>query len=239
MTTSHGKILIVDDDPRLRQALHSTLRALGFEIAESSSGEQARREVQNRRFDTVLLDINMPGMGGVETCRELRRLDPRLQILMLTVRDSEEDKVNALDAGADDYVTKPFSIPELTARIRAAIRRATTGLPEIPKTIVIGEIELDPARRIVRKAHEAVHLTPKEFDLLHYLMAHGGLPITHAKLLHAVWGAEYGQELEYLRTFVHELRKKLEDDPASPQYILTEPYIGYRFQEPESGGQAR
>src|SRR5208282_4852953 len=116
MTTSQGKILLVDDDPRLRQALHSTLRALGFEIAESSSGEQALREMQNRRFDIVLLDINMPGMGGIETCVELRRLDPRLQILMLTVRDSEEDKVKALDAGADDYVTKPFSIPELTAR---------------------------------------------------------------------------------------------------------------------------
>ena len=238
MTTSQGKILIVDDDPRLRQALHSTLRALGFEIAESSSGEQALREVQNRRFDIVLLDINMPGMGGIETCRELRRLDPRLQILMLTVRDSEEDKVKALDAGADDYVTKPFSIPELTARIRAASRRTTTSLLEIPRTIVIDDIELDPARRIVRKAHEAVHLTPKEFDLLHYLMAHGGLPITHAKLLHAVWGAEYGGELEYLRTFVRALRKKLEDDPASPQYILTEPYVGYRFKEPENGGQA-
>ena len=238
MTTSHGKILIVDDDPKLRRALHSTLYSLGFEITESSSGEQALREMQNRRFDAVLLDINMPGMGGIESCRELRRLDPRLQMLMLTVRDSEGDKVNALDAGADDYVTKPFSIPELTARIRAASRRATTSLLEIPRTIVIDDIELDPARRIVRKAHEAVHLTPKEFDLLHYLMAHGGLPTTHARLLHAVWGAEYGQELEYLRTFVHELRKKLEDDPASPQYILTEPYIGYRFKEPENGGQA-
>jgi len=160
MTTSQGKIVIVDDDPKLCQALHSTLRALGFEIAECSSGEQALREMQNRRFDIVLLDINMPGMGGLETCRELRRLDPRLQILMLTVRDSVEDKVKALDAGADDYVTKPFSIPELTARIRAAIRRATTSLLEIPKTIVIDDIELDPARRIVRKAHRSPRRLP-------------------------------------------------------------------------------
>jgi two-component system KDP operon response regulator KdpE len=124
-------------------------------------------------------------------------------------------------------------------RIEAAIRRATTSLLEIPSTIVIDDIELDPARRIVRKAHQVVRLTPKEFHLLHYLMAPGGLPITHAKLLHAVWGAEYGGELEYLRTFVRGLRKQLEDNPASPQYILTEPYVGYRFKEPENRRQAR
>lgn len=231
MNTSTGKILIVDDDPKLRRALHSTLHSLKFEIMESPNGEQALRETKNQKFDVVLLDINMPGMGGLETCRELRRSAPRLQILMLTVRDSEEDKVNALDAGADDYVTKPFSVPELTARIRAAIRRATTSVAESSNTIVIGDIELDPARRTVRRAGEMVRLTPKEFELLHYLMAHAGLPVTHARLLHAVWGAEYGQEREYLRTFVHELRKKLEVDPASPHYLLTEPYVGYRFRE--------
>ena len=142
-------------------------------------------------------------------------------------------------ASADDCVTKPFSIHELMGRIEAAIRRTTTSLLEIPSAILIDDIELDPARRLVRKAHQVIRLTPKEFDLLYYLMAHSGLPITHAKLLRAVWGAEYGGELEYLPTFVRGLRKKLEDDPASPQYILAGPYIGYHFKEPENGGQAR
>jgi two-component system, OmpR family, KDP operon response regulator KdpE len=233
MTTAHGKLLLVDDDPTLRLALHHTLQMLGFDMTEASNGEQALHETHKQRFDAVLLDMNMPGMGGIETCRALRRLAPRLHILMLTVRDSEADKVQALDAGADDYVTKPFSIPELTARLRAAVRRATAGLPETPKTIVIGDIAIDSARRMVHKAHEAVHLTPKEFDVLYYLMSHAGLPITHAKLLQAIWGAEYGRELEYLRTYVHTLRHKLEDNPAAPQYLLTEAYIGYRFREPE------
>lgn len=230
-TNSGGKILIVDDDARLRRALHS----LGFEITESPNGEAALRETKNHKFGVVLLDINMPGMGGIETCRELRRSNPRLQILMLTVRESEEDKVKALDVGADDYVTKPFSVPELMARIRTAIRRATTSPTEMPETILIGEIELDSQRRTVRKAGQIVRLTPKEFDLLQYLMSHAGLPITHARLLHAVWGAEYGQEREYLRTFIHELRKKLEEDPASPRYVLTEAYVGYRFRERDLG----
>jgi two-component system KDP operon response regulator KdpE len=228
-----GKILIVDDDPKLRRALHSTLRSLGFEVMESPNGEQALRDAKSHKFDVVLLDINMPGMGGIETCRELRRSALRLQILMVTVRDSEEDKVKALDAGADDYVTKPFSIPELAARIRASIRRATTPAIEASETLVIGDLELDPARRTVHKAGNLVRLTPKEFELLHYLMAHAGLPVTHARLLHTVWGAEYNQQREYLRTFIHELRKKLEDDPASPQYLLTEAYVGYRFRELE------
>ena len=152
MSTSAGKILIVDDDAKLRRALHSTLHTLGFEIAESLNGEQALREAKIQKFDLVLLDINMPGMGGIEACRELRRAFPRLQIVMLTVRDSEQDKVQALDAGADDYVTKPFSMRELMARIRAAIRRAAASVTEMRETIVIGEIELDPMRRTVRKA---------------------------------------------------------------------------------------
>jgi two-component system, OmpR family, KDP operon response regulator KdpE len=233
MNTSSGKILIVDDDPKLRRALHTTLHSLGFEVMESPNGEQALKDAKNHKFDVVLLDINMPGMGGIETCRELRRSALRLQILMLTVRETEEDKIKALDAGADDYVTKPFSVPELAARIRAAIRRATVPMVEAGNTLVIGDIELDPARRTVRKAGNVVRLTPKEFELLHYLMAHAGLPVTHARLLHTVWGAEYSQQREYLRTFIHELRKKLEDDPASPQYLLTEAYVGYRFREPE------
>jgi two-component system KDP operon response regulator KdpE len=150
---------------------------------------------------------------------------------MLTVRDSEADKVTALDAGADDYITKPFNIRELAARIRSAVRRSSTAHSDLEAPIEIGDIEIDPARRLVLRAGEPIHLTPKEFDLLHFLMANAGLPITHVRLLHAVWGPEYGGELEYLRTFVRQLRKKLEADPAEPEYLLTDSHIGYRFAE--------
>jgi two-component system KDP operon response regulator KdpE len=150
---------------------------------------------------------------------------------MLTVRDSEEDKVAALDAGADDYIIKPFHVRELAARIRAAVRRSRASAVDPNTVIRIGNIELDPARRLVRKAGDRVHLTPKEFDLLHHLMAHAGLPMMHARLLQAVWGPEYGGELEYLRTFVRQLRKKIEDDPSDPTYLLTDSHLGYRFAE--------
>jgi two-component system KDP operon response regulator KdpE len=232
MPSSNGNILVTDDDPDLRRVLRRTLDALGFSVAESSNGEEAIRQVEVRRFQAVLMDVNMPGIGGIEACREIRRRDPRLQILMLTVRDREADKIEALDAGADDYVTKPFSIPELAARLRSAVRRATATQADLVAPIVIGDVELDPERRTVRKAGAVLRLTPKEFDLLHYLMRHPGLPVPHSKLLRAVWGAEYGQELEYLRTFVHQLRKKLEDDSSSPEYLLTELHFGYRFREP-------
>jgi two-component system KDP operon response regulator KdpE len=148
---------------------------------------------------------------------------------MLTVREMEADKIAAFDAGADDYITKPFSIPELVARLRSAVRRSATNPAEPDGSIVIGEIELDRARRIVTKGCAVLRLTPKEFDLLHYLMRHAGMAISHSRLLRAVWGPEYGQELEYLRTFMHQLRRKLEDDPSSPEYLLTEPHFGYRF----------
>jgi len=184
-------------------------------------------------YDVVLLDINMPGMGGVKTCRELRRLLPSLGILMLTVRDSEEDKVEALDAGADDYVTKPFHVRELAARIRAAVRRARTPGDEPGAPIRIGDIEIDPDRHLVRKAGQTVHVTPKEFELLHILMSHPGVPLTHTRLLRTVWGPEYGGELEYLRTFMRQLRRKLEEDPSAPVYLLTESHIGYRFADIE------
>ena len=230
---SQGSILIVDDDASVRRALRTTLQSLGFSTSEASGGEQALALLCTTPFDVVLLDINMPGMDGHETCRHLRRLVPRIGILMLTVRDSEEDKVNALEAGADDYITKPFHIRELTARIRAAVRRARA--PEDNTNIIlrVGDIELDLARRQVRKATNLIYLTPTEFDLLHYLMAHAGVPITHRQLLNAVWGPEYGNEVEYLRTYVRQLRKKLEDDAATPKYLLTDMTIGYRFREDE------
>jgi len=227
---SQANILVVDDESSIRQALRMTLGTIGFDVAEASTGEQALALIRGAHYDAVLLDMNMPGMGGMTACREIRRLSPGLPILMLTIRDSQDDKVEALESGADDYVTKPFHMRELTARVRAAIRRShTTGDP--PEDILrVGEIALDPERREVSKAGQPVHLTPKEFDLLHYLMLNAGKPIAHHRLLTAVWGPEYGGELEYLRTFVRQLRKKLEDDPSQPSYLMTEMWFGYRFQ---------
>jgi two-component system, OmpR family, KDP operon response regulator KdpE len=182
-------------------------------------------------YETVLLDINMPGIGGIETCRRIRRIYTRMPIIMLTVRDSEDDKVEALEAGADDYVTKPFQTRELTARIRAAIRRFRA--PETPAEmpIVNGAIMFDPVRRRVERAGVEVHLTPREFDTLQYLMTHAGRPVTHARLLAVLRGPGCGNERTYLRVLIGQLRKKLEDDPADPVYVLTDSHIGYRFRE--------
>ncbi len=227
-----GKVLIVDDEPSIRRALRTTFGTLGFDIAEAVTGEQALPLLHSATFDAVLLDINMPGMGGIEACREIRHQFPHLAVLMLTARDNEDDKVEALEAGADDYITKPLPIRELVARVRAAVRRAHTpaGKENAP-VITIGAITLDPLRRLVQKSGQTVRLTPKEFDLLHHLMKNAGRPIMHVRLLSAVWGPEYGDELEYLRTFIRQLRKKLEDDAAHPKYLLTDSHIGYRFGE--------
>ena len=165
----------------------------------------------------------------MEACRAIRHAVARLPILMLTVMDSEDDKVLALDAGADDYITKPFQLRELTARLRSAVRRRNAQDSDRDRPIRLGQIELDPVKYRVQKSGRSIHLTPKEFEMLHYLMMHAGEPIPHARLLKSVWGAEYGDELEYLRTFVRQLRKKIEDDPRHPQYLLTDAYIGYRF----------
>jgi two-component system KDP operon response regulator KdpE len=229
-----GLILVVDDEMSIRRALRTTLFKLGFSTVEAARGEEALSLVRSNTFDAVLLDINMPGMSGIDTCKIMRQLFPRMPILMLTVRDSEDDKVEALDAGADDYVTKPFQLRELTARIRAAMRWANTSVPqqnEPTPVLHVGDIELDPLRRTVKKANRPVHLTPKEFELTLQLMTYAGRPIPHSRLLISVWGPEYGRELEYLRTFMHQLRKKLEDDPANPKYLLTDAHVGYRFVE--------
>ena len=231
MSSLQSRVLLVDDEPSIRRALRTTLSALGFDIEEASGGEQAVSFVRTERYDAALLDINMPGMGGIETCRTIRRLCPRLPILMLTVRDSEDDKIDALDAGADDYVTKPFHVGELMARVRSAVRRSHATQDDIATVITVGEIELDIDRRLIRKSGDIIHLTPKEFDLLHCLMSHAGKPLTHARLLSSVWGNEYGNEVEYLRTYIRQLRKKLEDNPSRPEYLLTESYVGYRFSD--------
>src|SRR5215469_9615514 len=223
------RILAVDDEPAIRRALRPPLIELGFQFAEASRGEEALQLLHSGGYDVVLLDINMPGIGGIETLRRIRAFAPRLPVLMLTVRDGEDEKVRALEMGADDYVTKPFSVRELVARIRAAVRRVHAPVRAEESPIEIGEIRLVPARRSVTKRGQAVHLTRKEFDILHCLMSRAGRVVTYARLLTAVWGADCREEVEYLRTFVRQLRKKIEDDPARPVYLLTDIYVGYRF----------
>ncbi len=223
------RILVVDDEPAIRRALRPPLMELGFQVAEASRGEEGLQALRASQYDVVLLDVNMPGLGGIETLRRIRAFAPRLPVLMLTVRDQEEDKVEALDLGADDYVTKPFSTRELIARIRSAVRRMRAPVRAEDAPIEIGEIHLDPVKRRVARRGEAIRLTRKEFDILHCLMSRAGRVVTYAKLLTAVWGAECREEVEYLRTFVRQLRKKIEDDPSSPVYLLTDVSVGYRF----------
>jgi two-component system KDP operon response regulator KdpE len=230
MTQKSGRILIADDDLAIRQALFSTLSAFGFQIVLARNGEEAVSAASTGRFDTLLLDVNMPVLGGIEACRLVRHLHPSLPLIMLSVRNQKEDIVKALDAGADDYITKPFDFRELMARLRSAVRRSRL-LHTSSELFIAGDLQLDPLHRTLKKTGTPIHLTPKEFDLLQYLMSHSGVPIPHARLLQCVWGAEYGNEAEYLRTFVRQLRLKIEDTPATPTYLLTEPYIGYRFRE--------
>ncbi len=235
METPSGSILLVEDDAAIRRSLRATLSALAFAVGEARSGEEALSQLRAADYDAVLMDLNMPGMGGVEACRRVRREHPQLSILVVTVRDSEEDKIEALDAGADDYITKPFQVRELTARIRAAVRRRRVSpgaqLPE--PSVHVGIFELNSGQRVVKKRGQEIRLTPTEFDLLAYLMSHAGHPIPHGKLLSSVWGAEYGDEREYLRTFILQLRRKLEDDPSNPSYLRTVNYLGYVFRSPE------
>ena len=223
------RILVVDDETAIRRALKPPLAELGFQVAEAGRGEEALQMLRASVYDAVLLDVNMPGIGGIETLRRIRSFASRLPVLMLTVRDQEEEKVEALDLGADDYITKPFSTRELIARIRAAVRRVKAPIRSEDAPIEIGEIRLEPVRRIVTKRGQAVHVTRKEFDILHCLMSRAGRVVTYSKLLTAVWGADCREEVEYLRTFVRQLRKKIEDDPSNPVYLLTDVYVGYRF----------
>ncbi|MGI4854005.1 MAG: response regulator transcription factor [Janthinobacterium lividum] len=234
MNGTQGTILLVEDDPAIRRALHATLMAMGFDVGEAATGEEALTRLRMVHYDAVLMDLNMPGMGGVEACRRVRKEHPLISIIVVTVRDSEEDKVEALDAGADDYVTKPFQMLELAARIRASVRRHRTPPDPADQTIVVGIYELHPGRRVLKKRGHEVRLTPTEFDLVAYLMVHAGHPILHHKLLSSVWGPEYGEEREYLRTFILQLRRKLEDDPAHPTYIRTVNYLGYVFYDPSN-----
>jgi two-component system KDP operon response regulator KdpE len=225
-----ASILVVDDEPQIRRVLRSTLSFRGYTISEVSSGEEAVELANKLKPDLILLDVNLPGMSGIETCREIRRSSDA-PIIMLTVRNAERDKVVALDAGADDYVTKPFGIEELLARIRATLRRhpSADALP----SFVSRELSVDFELRRVTAAGEEVHLAPKEFEVLRHLIANLGKPVTHRRLLQTVWGPEYGEETENLRVVINQLRKKIEKDPSQPKFILTEPWVGYRFQPPK------
>ena len=226
-------ILVVDDEPQLRRVMLATLTDLGYVVIDARSGEEALEKFRQETPDLVLLDLNMPGIGGLETCRVIRS-GSDVPIIILSVRNAERDKVEALDAGADDYVTKPFGIQELLARIRAAMRRAPGSLEQGPRTIKTEDLEIDFDARTARVAGKSVRLTPKEFDLLRCLVVNGNKAVPHRKLLQAVWGPDYGDEVEYLRVFINTLRKKVEPNPSKPKYLMTEPWVGYRFAVPEA-----
>ena len=225
---SAGKILVVDDEPQIRRVMRVILASENYEITEARSGEAALLRFREFLPDLVLLDLNMPGLSGLETCRAIRETS-EVPIVVLTVRHEEEEKVEALDAGADDYVTKPFGKKELLARIRAALRRSPVSPLTGPRTFVSGDLEIDFETRRIVSGNKTVRLTPKEFDLLRYLVSHAGKPVPHRELLQAVWGPDYGDQTDYLRVFITHLRKKIEPNPAKPKYILTEPWVGYRF----------
>jgi len=227
-----ASILVVDDEANIRKVLRIALTADGFDVAETRSGEEALELTGKRDFDLVLLDINMRGMSGIETCRRIRATGSKVGIVMVTVRDNEDDRVRALKSGADDYVIKPFTMRELVARMQAILRRIKFENTEGGVTLEAGELVIDFDRRKVSRAGENIRLTPKEFDLLAFLMKNEGIPLSHTRLLQTVWGADYGSEREYLRSYVRMLRKKIETDPSHPNLILTEPWVGYRFRSP-------
>ena len=225
---SAGRILVIDDEPQIRRTLRTALTAAGYEVDDARTGEQGLEKVREYRPDLVLLDINMPGMGGLAACRAIRA-DTGVGIIMLTVRNSEQDKIQALDAGADDFVTKPFSTPELLARIRAALRRVPASTQSTLARVTVGRLVIDFGARTVFNGTATSHLTPKELDLIRYLIQHANEAVRHRELLQAVWGPDYGDQVDYLRVFIRNLRKKIETNPDQPEYITTEPWVGYRF----------
>jgi len=220
-----ARVLVVDDEPQLRRVIRATLAAAGYETEGARTGEEALDKLRQFRPDLVLLDMNMPGMGGLAACRAMR-LETGVAIIMLTVRDAEDDKVRALDAGADDFVTKPFSTPELMARIRAALRRVA---PPPAGRVRVRDLVIDFGARTVTQRAKTVHLTPKELELLRYLTQHSNETVAHSTLLQRVWGSEYVDQVDYLRVFIRSLRRKIEPNPEEPEYITTEPWVGYRL----------
>ena len=223
-----GNILVVDDEPQITRVLKTTLSGHGYSVRAAVDGEEAIHVMQDWSPDLIITDLRMPNLDGIGLCRHVRNRS-RIPILVLSVKGEERIKVEALDAGADDYITKPFSVNELLARVRAAFRRAEPEHPDSP-LIEAGDFRIDISTRSVRVKDREIHLTPKEFDLLTHLARHPGKVITHRMLLAAVWGENSAEKPEYLRVFVGHLRKKLEPDEKAPRYIVTEPWVGYRFQ---------
>ncbi|HEY4363133.1 MAG TPA: response regulator transcription factor [Bryobacteraceae bacterium] len=232
MSIVSAKILAVDDDPQIRRVLRTSLTSQGYIISDARSGEEALLKIREERFDLILLDVNMPGMGGLAACRQIRAVS-EAAIIMLTVRNTEQDKVAGLDAGADDYVTKPFGMTELLARIRANLRRVPLTPGGGAAVVEFDGVSINFPAHLVTVRGAEVRLTPKEFDLLQYLVSNPNMAIPHGRLLQAVWGPDYGDQVEYLHVFVNQIRKKIEPDPSKPRYLITEPRLGYRFCLPQ------
>src|SRR5262245_25762221 len=223
------RILIVDDEPQITRVLRTGLTTRGYDVRVAADGESALDTFNDFHPDLVVTDLAMPNLDGLELCRRLRLIS-QIPIIVLSVKGEEKTKVEALDAGADDYVTKPFGIEELLARVRAALRRAPSiADDESTSVLEAGDFRLDLETRSGTVQGREIHLTPKEFELLTHLIRQAGKVLTHRKLLTAIWGGNYAEQTEYLRVFIGQLRKKIEPDPAAPRYILTEPWIGYRF----------
>ena len=227
---THGaRILVVDDEPAIRRLLRTSLKTQDYEVIEAETGAEAVQKVGLEKPDVVLLDLGLPDQDGADVIRNIRAISA-VPIVVVTVRSGEREKVEALDLGADDYITKPFGINELLARLRTALRHRlqTEGTPSAYQN---EELTVDLVRRHVTHKGQTVHLSPKEYDLLAYLVRHAGKVVTHGQLLREVWGEPYGEEVQYLRVYVRQLRNKLEPDPAQPRFILTEPGVGYRMAE--------
>src|SRR6476620_2537757 len=227
--TDQPRILLVDDEPQLTRVLRTGLKSHGYEVRAAADGLAGFETFSDWHPDLVITDLAMPNVDGLELCRRLRSIS-QVPIIILSAKGEEKIKVEALDVGADDFVTKPFGIDELLARLRAALRRSAAQPSQTTQTVLdAGDLHVDLETRSVTVAGREIHLTPKEFDLLVYFIKHAGKVLTHRTLLAAVWGGNYVEQNEYLRVFVGNLRKKIEPDAASPRYILTEPWIGYRF----------
>lgn len=226
-----SRILVVDDETQITRVLKTTLSSQGYEVKTATDGNEGFNAAMDWLPDLIITDLSMPQMSGVELCRAVRERS-QVPIIVLSVRGDEKNKIEALDAGADDYVTKPFSTNELLARIRANLRRVAAGKESVSEPIEQGDFFIDPESRIVRVDGKEIHLTPKEFDLLVYMARHPNKVLTHRVLLNAVWGGDSVQQPEYLRVFINQLRKKIEPG-ETPRYILTDPWVGYRFQPGE------
>jgi two-component system, OmpR family, KDP operon response regulator KdpE len=228
---SRQHILVVDDEPAVRRTLRANLVARGYDVTAVETGEEGLDDLADHHPDLVILDLMLPGISGIEVCEAIRTISA-VPVLVLSARGEEQTKVRALDLGADDYLTKPFGIDELLARVRALLRRSPAGTPEADGILQVGYLALNAQAHEVRRNGIPLDLTPREFDVLAFLMSHTGSIVTHRVLLNQVWGPEYGKETHYLRVFINRLRRKIEADPSRPRYIVTEPGVGYRLVTP-------